>query len=104
MSSSREHRVNRPAQYRSSGPTNAAARQNSITLAGSAETPSSRNARANATSRATSSGTEEFGLSATQIFHVLHGPAERVARRITVHRVDAENRQASRPVDRLRDA
>src|SRR5205085_8022133 len=91
----------RPAQYRSSGASNDAARQNSITRPGSVATPSSRKTRANETSRVTSSDTEELGLRAAEVLDVLHRPAERLPRGPTVGRLRTEDRERARPVDRL---
>src|SRR5205809_5487064 len=104
MSFSDEQSVSRPAQYRSSGASSDAARQNSITRPGSAVTPSWRSARAKATSRVTSSGTEELSVRAAEILDVLHRPAQRVAGALPVDSVGAEDRETPRPVDRLGDA
>src|SRR5919201_6813621 len=104
MSCAREQRVNRPAQYRSSARNNEAARQKSMTHAGSAAIPSLRRARANETRRVISSGTEQLGLCASQVVDVLDGPTECLARGFAVDRIGAENGERSRPVDRLRDA
>src|SRR5205814_6436154 len=102
-SSGRETSVRRPAQYRSPTGSAAAARQNSTTRPGPTARPSSRSARAKATRRAAGSATEELGLHSPQVVVVLQRPPERLARRVPVRAVGAEERERARPVDRLRD-
>src|SRR3974377_100720 len=62
MSSLRGTRGPRPAQYGSSGPSSAAARQNSAVAPVPAEMPSVRSARANSTSGRTSSAVDASGI------------------------------------------
>src|SRR5262249_59726217 len=93
----------RPAQYRSSGGSWADARQNSMTRPGPTATPSSRSARAKATSRSTSSATEELDSRALEVVAVLERPAERLASGLAVGSVNTEQRERARPVDRLGD-
>src|SRR6266542_3099862 len=103
MSSRRETSVSRPAQYRSPAGSVAAALQKSTTRPGPTASPSARNARANATSRPSSSATEELGLHAAQVVVVLQRPAERFAPCAAVGAVGAQERERPGPVDRLRD-
>src|SRR5919201_3644749 len=95
--------VSRPAQYRSSAGSAAAARQNSTTRPGPTARPSSRSARAKATKRTAGSATEELRLDSPQVVVVLQRPPERGARGLAVRAVGAEELERACPVDRLRD-